>query len=588
MLKKKKSKTFAKLISLAFLILSCVLTYFLVSLKVLPNKYFIPIIVGLVIINIVLFVVLCFSNKLSIKLVAILGCIGLGYGVYSLANTKELLKSMNINYKTSNYVVIVNKDSDYQKLNDLSGKSIGYLNDDKGVLKKVRIKFDAEEYEDVSKLIEELFKDDVSAIILENSYVDMLNEEGSPISGFKDKIRIIYDLKFNTEVKDISKDVNTEKESFIIYFSGIDTYGNVSSVSRTDANMLGVFNPKTKQILLISIPRDYYIELYGKNGKDKLTHSGIYGIDNTIKSVEKLLDIDINYYYKINFTSLINIVDSVGGVDVLSSYTFVSNDGYKYTKGYNHVNGKEALSFVRERKSFSAGDRVRNIHQQAMVEALFRKCTQKSIIVKYNSLLSSLKNSFITNMPSSSLVSLIKQQLSDDAKWTITSYSLNGTNSREYTYSYKSNKLYVMMPDTNTITKAKELIRDVFDGKKLEATYDGNVSKINTVTKSEEKKVTSNSTSNVVSNSNVSKEYTVKYIIDGSDTSIKVKPGEIIKAKSIPGKDGYEVLGWYLNDVEFNFNNPINSDLELVAKYKEILEEKEPEEQETIKEDINQ
>ena len=138
---------------------------------------------------------------------------------------------------------------------------------------------------------------------------------------------------------------------------------------------------------MLSIPRDYYIDLYGKDGKDKLTHSGIYGIDTTVKSIEQLLDIDINYYYKINFTSLINIVNAIDGVDVYSKYTFTSKDGYNYQKGYNHVNGKEALSFARERKAFSAGDRIRNINQQALVEAIFRKCTDSSIIVKYNSLL---------------------------------------------------------------------------------------------------------------------------------------------------------------------------------------------------------
>ena len=586
---KKKSNTFAKLITLAFLILSCVLTYFLVKLKVLPNKFFYPVIIGLLVLNIVLFLILRFSKKLSIKLVAILGCIGLGYGVYSLSNTNELLNSMNINYKTSNYVIIVKKDSKYESINDLNKKNIGYLQDDKGVLKKVRISYNPKEYDDVSKLVDNLFNDDLSGIILEQSYVDMLSEDSSPINDFKDKTKIIYKFKLNTEVTDISKDVDTENESFIVYFSGIDTYGNISSVSRTDANMLGVFNPKTKQILLISIPRDYYIELYGKNAKDKLTHSGIYGIDNTVKSVEKLLDIDINYYYKINFTSLIKIVDSVDGVDVLSKYTFTSKDGYNYTKGYNHVNGKEALSFVRERKSFSGGDRVRNMHQQAMVEALFRKCTQKSIIVKYNSLLNSLKDSFITNMPTSSMTSLIKTQLSDNAKWNITSYSLDGTNSRQYTYSYKSNKLYVMIPDETTISKAKSLIKDVIDGKKLEASYDGIVSNVNSVTKSETKKTTSNKTSNVQTNSDTNKEYTVNYIIDGNTTTIKVKKGELITSKTIPGKDGYEVLGWYVGDKEYNFNNPVESDLDLVAKYEEIKDPIEEEIQEgIIKEDINQ
>lgn len=586
MLKKKKGNKIARLLSLLMFTLSIVFIFLLMRLHILPDKYFYPITITIGIVNLIMFIALRFSRRNIFKLVSLVLSIGLGYGVFCLFNTSNILTNMNINYKTSNYVIIVRNDSSYEKINDLEDKNIGYFVEDKKVLKKVRIDFNPVEYDDITNLALAVLDNKVDAIMMEQSYVDMLNESTSSIPNFKDKIRIIYSFKMNSKITDITRDVNTTKESFIIYLSGIDTYGTVESVSRTDANMLMVVNPNTHQILLVSIPRDYYIELYEKNAKDKLTHSGIYGIDNTVKSVEKLLDIDINYYYKINFTSLINIVDSIKGVDVYSNYSFTSKDGYNYTKGYNHVNGKEALSFVRERKAFNGGDRVRNANQQAMVEALFRKCTDSSILTSYNSLLSSLKNSFITNMPQKSLTSLIKKQLDDKIKWNITSYNLDGTNSREYTYSYKANKLYVMIPNDKTVNEAKDLIKEVMSGKKLESSYKNEVTDIKNVTKSQNNKVDVNtkddskvsvsSNSNKAENSNEKNNknvYVVTYSIDNKIEKIEVEEGNKAKVMPIPSKDGYEVLGWYLNDNIYDFNTKITSNITLVAKYQKIDDE---------------
>ena len=577
--KKNKKSKINFIISACFFLLSCVLSFFLISLKILPNKYLTIVIGGLLVVNLILFISLTFTKNIFVKVISVLGCVGLAYGVYSLGNTNSLLNSMHINYKTNNYVVLVKSDSSYESIKDLDGKTIGYLVDDKLILDKIKIKYTPTEYNDVNVMVNNLLDNDIEGIILEQSYVDMLTEEGSPINYFDEKTRVIYDFKVNTKVNDISKDVDTTSSAFCIYISGIDTYGSVSSVSRTDANMLVIVNPTTKQILLVSIPRDYYINLSGKNSKDKLTHSGIYGIDTTVKSVEKLLGIDINYYFKINFTSLINIVDSVNGVDVYSKYTFTSKDGYNYTKGYNHVNGKEALSFVRERKAFNAGDRVRNINQQALLEALLRKCTNSSILTKYNSLLNNMKNSFVTNMPTNSMTALIKKQLENNTKWNVTSIGLDGSNSMEYTYSYKSSKLYVMIPDDNTINRAKNMIKDVFDGKTLDSSYNTDVTNIQTVTKTNKaKKITSNTsnTSNTIKNSNNNiKKYNVTYIIDGVSTTIQVEEGSKLIEKSIPDKDNYKAIGWFFQGNIFDFSTPITQDITLEAKYEEnnIIEE---------------
>lgn len=570
--KKEKRNKFSLVISCLFFVLSCVLVYFLVTLKILPSKYFLSVVIVLLIVNLIPFLALIFSNRIFIKVLSILGCLGLFYVVCSVSNTSDILNSMNINYKTSNYVVLVNINSKYNKIEDLTDKNIGYLVDDESILNKLKISYQKIEYNDVNLMSNDLLTNQLDGIILEQSYVDMLSEEDSAIKDFKNQVRVIYNFKVNTKITDISKDVDTTSDTFCIYISGIDTYGEVSSVSRTDANMIVVVNPTSKQILMLSIPRDYYIDLYGKDGKDKLTHSGIYGIDTTVKSIEQLLDIDINYYYKINFTSLINIVDAIDGVDVYSQYTFTSKDGYNYQKGYNHVNGKEALSFARERKAFSAGDRMRNINQQALVEAIFRKSTDSSIIIKYNSLLNSLKNSFITNMPAESLTSLIKMQLNNNVKWNITSASLDGTNAREFTYSYKSSKLYVMIPDQATVTKAQQMINDVKSGKNLDNSYTNPITNVKNVTKTQKSNQNSSVTKENTTSNNV-KKYTITYIIDDTRESQIVKENTILTNKKIPEKEGYKIIGWYLDNKLYDFTKPVSSDLILIAQYEKIIEE---------------
>ena len=227
------------------------------------------------------------------------------------------------------------------------------------------------------------------------------------------------------------------------------------------------------------------------------------------------------------------------------------------------------------------------------MEAMFRKSTSKSIITKYNSLLKSVKGSFITNMSTDRITSLVKMQIEDNAKWTISSYALDGTNGREYTYSYKAGKLYVMIPNQATITKAKSLIDDVYSGKKLPSSFNDKVGKVNSVTKVKTNKKTSNGTSNKSSNSNTAsnsnsnveskKIYTVTYIVNDTTTVKKYEEGSKVDELSIPVKEGYEILGWYDGGSLFDFSTPINRDITLTGKYKEIVnsnveEDKEKEE----------
>ena len=216
----------------------------------------------------------------------------------------------------------------------------------------------------------------------------------------------------------------------------------------------------TNKIILVNVPRDYYVELPGTEKKDKLTHAGMYGVDMSIKALENLLDIEINYYVKVNYNAIINLVDALDGVDVYSEYNFKSFEFYHpFKKGINHVDGKLALDFVRTRKAFRDGDRVRGENQQRMIQAIFKKVSSPKILVKYNEMLKALDGSFTTNISTSKIMSLINMQLDKMPSWEISSMSLNGTDAYDYTYTYPSQQLYVMVPKEETVNEVKNAIK---------------------------------------------------------------------------------------------------------------------------------
>ena len=394
---------------------------------------------------------------------------------FYITKTTGFLSNLDLDYKTYNYSVVTLKDGSYMNLKELSNETLGYYDDgtqeSSKALKKVKGKINLETngYNDTHALASSLLDGEVEAILLEDSHLEILNESlVTNDEAFQELVKHVYQFSIQTKTSDISRDINVTTEPFNIYVSGIDTYGEISSVSRSDVNMVVTVNPDTRQILLTSIPRDYYVSLHGKSGyKDKLTHAGLYGTDMSIQTIEDLLDIKINYYMKVNFSSVIQIVEAIGGVNVYSDYDFTSIDGYHYDHGYNEVNGEEALSFARERKAFATGDRQRVKNQQALLQAVFAKCMNASIITKYSKLLDSFEQSFVTNMKMSRMTSLVKLQLSKNLSWNMVVNSLNGSDDRNYTYSAPSQKVYVMSPLENSVLYGSQLINQVLDGKVL-------------------------------------------------------------------------------------------------------------------------
>ena len=480
--RKKKKLSFTKIYTLFFTLITIIFIVFLKIVNIVPTAYFI--IILLITFALFLLVILMLKKKRKIGyILSILIIIIYSVITYYLGITMNFFSSLtSIHYTEKNYLVIVLNNEKYNNIKDLNNKSIADINKidvtlDKALdklNKKVQIK--NIEYSDYNTLFTDLESERIESIFIEEAYYNIKKEEEST-----ENYKIIDTIKIRSLTSNnLTKSVDITKDPFTIYISGIDTYGSIETVSRSDVNILMTINPITKQVLLTSIPRDYYVQLSGTTGyKDKLTHAGNYGIDMSINTIEELLDIDINYYIRVNFSTLEKIIDALDGVDVYSRYSFVSYiDNYMFYEGYNHMNGKQALAFSRERKSLPNGDIDRGKNQQAVIEAIIRKITSKDIIYKYTKILNSLRGTFQTNISDDDITKMVKKELENIGGWTITSISLEGTSEYNYTYSYNGQKLYVLVPDQDSINETVDLIKSVINGNKLEKSYDDNPSNI--------------------------------------------------------------------------------------------------------------
>lgn len=491
-----KRKLVSLIISLLLLLVSIASVITLIIIDMLPFKYIVALILGLVILNGLLGFILLKNRKgkktrLVINILQGLFIILQAVAIVYVLKTFRFMNKMTegTDTKKENYLVVVLKNSKYAKLKDLDGKVIEYYsneldNSERAIeMLKEKIDVSAVSNEDVYVVAKTLLSAEVDAILLEESQKLMLDEE---LEGFLENTKVIHTLAVDISVETIAKEAAVASEPFIVYISGIDTYGKIASVSRSDVNMVAVINPKTYQVLLVNIPRDYYVQLHGTSGKrDKLTHAGMYGVERSVTTIEDLLKIDINYYFKVNFTSLIDVVNSIGGIEVNSEYSFTDYVGqYSFVKGINKLDGAQALAFARERKAFSNGDRMRGKNQQAVLSAIVDKASTPSIITKFDSLLKSLSDKFQTNMTTDKMMELVKLQISKMPTWNISTVSLTGADARAYAYSSGSTPLYVMLPSQNSINDAMAKIKTIMTGGALEGAYDsvtGNVTSLRTI-----------------------------------------------------------------------------------------------------------
>lgn len=335
------------------------------------------------------------------------------------------------------------------------------------------------EYETSPELLNALLNGELDAIILDEAFLDSLKQESIEYVDVLDRIRKVFLQEVQISNENPSNDKDQEytslKDSFAVYISGIDArYGGVGVKTRSDVNIIAVVNPKTRQVLLVSTPRDYYVPvsspksyLDGKN--DKLTHAGLGGPEYSKKTLSNLYGIDISYYFKVNFSGFVNIVDALDGITVYSEYNFgyKDDDGsyYSYQKGDNELNGKEALGFCRNRYSFASGDNQRGKNQMAVIKGVINKALSPKLLTNYTQILDAVSESMEMTVPMDVIGDLVSRQLSDGGEWNVVSYSVTGSGGYAKSPAAGGAEAYMMFPNEESVERAKELIQDVIDGK---------------------------------------------------------------------------------------------------------------------------
>lgn len=365
----------------------------------------------------------------------------------------------NSTLDAKDYLFAITENMDYK--NTLT--TIDKINEETGV--KIKTK----SYETIFDMADALMKKEVGAMILNVAYVDIL-ESKKAYKDFSSKTKTLFSHDIETVVeKEVQRvDKKVEEEAFVVYIAGSDTRSSkLSSNTRSDVNILAVINPNIHQVLLINTPRDYYIDISVSPGaKDKLTHCGVYGIDCSMKSLGTLYDVPVDYYAKINFNGFETLIDAIGGITIESEKSFMTyKDNYYIAKGTNQLDGKRALSYVRERQAFADGDNARGRHQMQMIKAIADKATSgTTILTNYSAILESLEGTFMTNMSADEMAQLVKKQLKEMPNWNIKSFSVNGNGSKQHVYSMPGMKTYVTVPDETTVSYAKLLIDKTLDG----------------------------------------------------------------------------------------------------------------------------
>lgn len=475
-----------------FLLLAASLALYirLMATGMLSNLYLIILMMVLIVLNAVSVIVQLplrrnKAGKLIMGIVSLLLSGAMLYGVVAVNSVQSALsKIVGKMTETEITEVRVMNDNPATSMGDTRGYTFGYIADadtknTQSILDEISKSFGtikSKGYDSMTALADALYDDEVDAILINQGYVDLLTEKDG-YTDFRDQTRVLYTYTTTHEVDPIVPNTSITKEPFVVYCSGIDArVDDISAKSRIDVNILAVVNPTTKQILLVNTPRDYYLPLARNGELDKLTHAGLYGIDESMKVLGNLYGVQADYYVRVNFAGLVKIVDALGGVDIESDANFScvpmeTPDGngdytyqkYSFTKGINHVNGSQALAFARERKAFADGDNRRGQHQMTVIKAIVNKACSSAVLTKYQELLKAASDAFITNMPYADISSLVQMQLGDMADWNITTYAVSGEGSTEYCYAL-GDKAWVMIKDSSKVNTAKNMIQQVING----------------------------------------------------------------------------------------------------------------------------
>lgn len=457
--RKSKGIVFFRIAAIIYMILALAFIGLLWWLDVLPAKYFYGGVVLLVVASIFIVPVMYSRNgkkgrKIGATVVAIVLIAVFGVGTYYLADTLNFLGNITqVVQAKEDYYVIVKSETLYEDVSELDGQSIGtYMSHDL-VYSEAKSKLQEQvsvEYlyaETLTDAINGLMNGEYPAIFISAASYEGLKgstEESAAALNIEETTRVLATVSVPIETDDATSSVDVTKESFNIYISGSDMEGSIDIPNRTDVNMIATVNPVTNEVLLTSIPRDYYVELPSKGEMDKLTHSSLYGIQESVAAIEKQFGIEINYYLRVNYSTVMKLVDAIGGIEIESDRDFYTSgmkgmpelNGLHFVKGINSVDGKQALAFCRERHSFAEGDMARNENQQQVMEAIIKKCTQSTtILTKYTSLLAAVEENLSTNMSADDMAAIVKMQINKMPSWKISKQAIKGNNNSEYCYS---------------------------------------------------------------------------------------------------------------------------------------------------------
>ena len=477
-LKENKTSKFQQSFNIILLFLYIVLTCFLLFLifryHILAVSY-INLLLAAIMVFIALVALFLISNRKAKKFTLIMLLLSIVASSLALVGVHQFVSLANHLNATSNYSsysisVAVLADSEIGNVSQLSSVTAPTKTDAENIKKLLDdIKTSQNKdlkVEDSSSYLaayKSLLAGETKAIVLNSVFENLIEQE---YPDHAKKIKKIY-------TKELTKTVEAPKSSqnkaFNIYISGIDTYGPISSVSRSDVNIIMTVNQETKKILLTTTPRDAYVPIAdgGNNQNDKLTHAGIYGVDASIHTLENLYGIDLNYYARLNFTSFLKLIDLLGGVDVNNDQEFTSLHGnYHFPVGNVHLDSEQALGFVRERYSLANGDGDRGRNQQKVISAIIQKLTSTEALKNFDGIMESLQDSVQTNMPPETMVSLVNTQLASGGKYTVITRDLKGTGRMGLpSYAMPDSELYMLEVDPNSLETLKTEIKDIMEGK---------------------------------------------------------------------------------------------------------------------------
>lgn len=468
---------FTKVWSILYIVLFALFVFTLLAADILPLVLLIPIIVLLAGASMLIFPELFFANiRKSRKIIAlIVSCILIpvyAFGAVGLSTLAGFFSAITGNEEqTVTFYVITRKDSPIKELPELQGKTVGtYINEEpvymaarKKLADEVSVNFQTSP--NITEMASSTMVGGFDATLMTKSNYDALRDQDKD---FKKGTKKLHSFDVKMDEANLAKRVNVTKEPFNIYISGLDVSGTIDVTSRSDVNMIMTVNPKTHKILLTSIPRDTVIHMNEKGGaSDKLTHTGIYGIGCSLGAVEDLTGLDMNYYVKVNYTTVEKMVDALGGIDVKSDFEFDTHGmkaKYHFKKGMNHLDGKHALAFARERKSFPDGDIQRNRNQAKVMAAMLKKATSsRTILMNYTTILNSIKDYMQINMKQKEIKSLVKMQIAKNPKWQIKRQSMEGPSTFMQCYSTGSYQVSVVQVSEDSLKKCVKRIRRVME-----------------------------------------------------------------------------------------------------------------------------